>query len=173
MTRVAIACPGPSLLHTWQEPDVCDPVLAINGAAALVACDWWCVGDAEVLSWYPQVIPLIGVYHQDTWWRRFRRDLIACHEMHWDEIRCEPPHHGSHWSTTLPAAIALAARLGATHVDLYGCDWSGGDYAPGVIARDGPADSRQDRWKRERRETQQATIATQIIITRHLPKDKS
>ncbi len=168
MTRIAIACPGPSLLYTYDHLSD-DLTLAINGAAALVPHDWWCVGDAVVLKWYPHAVPLQGVYTQDTWWSRYRPDLRVEH-LHWDTLRCAPPHHGQPWDTTLPAAIALAAHLGATHVDLYGCDWQGGDYAPGVLAYDGPADLRPNRWQTEQIQAYRVAEACRLTLTRHLPK---
>lgn len=147
MTAVSIVCPGPSLPSEWaartHTPEI---VVAVNGAAALIQCDWWVVGDDAAFSLWPSVRPRLGLWHQTA--RRYlpewsRRMLCR----HWDELRC--PRHPKPWHYSIQAAVAVASVCSdGEAVELYGATWSGNGYACHHTAD--AYDAGVDRWTQER-----------------------
>lgn len=147
MTTVAIVCPGPSLPAEWaartHTPEL---VVAVNGAADLIQCDWWITGDCEAFGLWPSVRPRLGLWHQTA-----KRHLpewskpLLC--RHWDELRC--PRHPKPWHYSIQAAVAVASLCSCgEEVELYGATWDGNGYACHHTAA--AYDAGVNRWAQER-----------------------
>lgn len=146
MTAIAILCPGPSLLTTWAPCDIglYDQVIAVNAATRLPH-DWWLSHDREA---FPMFAPLAETRVGVCTWLKV-----------WEETRCFLPK-GLLWrnSEQLPgitrsyfhnsglAAIGLAVQLGATAVDLFGCDRAGSN---DFISQDNSEGRTPVRWQDE------------------------
>lgn len=144
---VAILCPGPSLLKTFNDAMAYDIRIGVNRAAEAFRCDYWAALD--VFS--PTISSPLG----SPFWFCCPENYRTCTEA--DPSLLRMPHYSDeritlpkslNWNWyTYPAALALAYDLGATIIDVYGND------ASGVVCFDGkafPSQHRTDaRWKRE------------------------
>jgi len=133
----AILCPGPSLAALESIP-VCDVSIAVNRAALRFACDWWAALDAPFIRTHrPLGKPFLFT-------RRENRIEAA---VYFEDVYPFPNAAGSYF--TLPGALSLAAHLGATRIDVYGCDWAVGqpDFDGG---QPDDANRTADRFRRER-----------------------
>ena len=146
---VAILCPGPSFTEFLRDPVDHDLYLGVNRAAEAFACDWWVFNDVEAFTlWSPKRTPRIFTSHE-SWSRiiqtapRQRVDefLWLCHPQINTTCRVD-----TNWSQfTMCSAMVLAEHLGATVVNIYGCDWDGTlDFtgSPGTVRH-------SDRWRNE------------------------
>lgn len=163
----AIICPGPTLMDEWAartaSPEV---IIAVNGAADLIACDWWVIGDIEAFQIWPTVMPGLGIFHQ-THTRAIPRHLRGSLLKHWDDLRC--PRHPLPFHSSMQAALALASRFcGHAPVEVYGATWSGTGYACRHIAS---ADDLGGRWEHERKHCE-ATAATFGITFKRMTRCK-
>lgn len=140
-----ILCPGPSLA-AYEPDDFGGPIIGINRAATAYACDWWACIDLEtVLANAKQVKGKPGL---------LTNHATAQSLPHFAEIRLieslfdawpRTPAAYSIYSAT--SGAVLAAALGATVIDVYGCDLAG------TLDWDGTAAGKwrtDDRWKSER-----------------------
>jgi hypothetical protein len=162
--KVAILCPGPSLVETGKglEESSADLFLAVNLAITYWRPDWWVFGDRVALERTP-------IEHRDAdhlcvplsirpWIQRHNPgfDTSLC----WESLRGDwpvLPDLECNFSTI--AALFLARRLGATHIELYGCDMAG----TGGIGSDDSVRT-EARWIRERAHFDQATKALSGIL---------
>jgi hypothetical protein len=110
----AILCPGPSLANLEVIP-ACDVSIAVNRAALRFACDWWAALDAPfVRANRPLGSPLLFT----------RRENRIDAAVYFEDVYPFPNQAQSYF--TFPGALSLAAHLGATRIDVYGCDWAVG-----------------------------------------------
>jgi len=137
--HLAIACPGPHLLATWQahRSDLqFATVLGVNTAVALVLCDWWLALDGHSTH---GVGPVLG-----------------------DPVRLMPDHQpgAGRWASlgaiapdvtqggyTFAAALRLALALRPGTLSIAGWDWEDG---PGADGRSAGRDAA--RWAAEAQE---------------------
>lgn len=128
--RVALLSSGPSLL-TRLDPAVLpgfDLRIGVNWAAARHEVDWWSVGDDEGV----RMIPGLGRPHLYTLKVSADR-LRAAGEtrrlMTWCEAgrRVEPTPSVGWADYSAPAALVLAAALGAKAVEVWGVDLAGAE----------------------------------------------
>lgn len=162
--RLAILSAGPSLA-TWPRETFAayDLRIAVNSAAEYLPCEWWSVGDAiGVLRLQPLGSPLIYT-RGPTVAQRSSIKLpveLTSRIRKWDAFRCDPEIWPcTAWRTlSVCAALQLACRLGAKHVDTYGHDMAGiPDWRGKIGIDDKPVLGRKlhnrgdDRWDRERR----------------------
>lgn len=140
--RVALLCPGPSLAKLTSLPE-CDLSICVKRAALRFACDWVVILDSPALREFgaqiigdPQL--LTRSEYRPKYTRRGGLDLEA--------LRC--PHRFDQF--TACAGLALAGHLGASHIDVYGADWTNepdfDGHRPAEMFRD------QARWDRERQD---------------------
>lgn len=157
--QTCILCPGPSLSRLVTVP-TCDASIAVNRAATRFACDWWAVLDAPLIT-------AIGDLIQGAPQLFTRRENKRCGVVTFDDVYPFLNAAGSYF--TLPGALALAAHLGATQIDLYGCDWAIGEN--GIGNRAGiEADHSAARFEREREhfgQMQDWLNRQGIEVTRH------
>lgn len=117
----ALFCPGPSLA-TLDAPPKADLTIGVNRAACGFPCHWWAALD----------LPLIERIHSDVIGapRLFTcRATLASLERRGltfpAAIVAEDLRGPERWSLyTAPAALVLAAHLGARLIDVYGADWA-------------------------------------------------
>jgi hypothetical protein len=147
--EVGILCPGPSLNRWLAAPVIHDLMIAVNGAATAVECDWWVGVDANPYRWWTPK----GNPKRLTSWTAHRMleqegklgnaSWTLCENLPTDCKR-DPP-----WTNySMTAAMVLADHLGADRIVIHGCDWKGAEYfdgpGPGL-----PADFSDYRWKNE------------------------
>ncbi len=145
--RIAVLCPGPSLATTWSSIRwPYDLRIAVNRAILHHPCEWWSVGDWTTLQ-DVDGRPSVGICAQDDTVRlthggsliplmRTPPMLVA-----WSEL--PQPYPGY----SMVAAIALAAHLGGTQIDIYGDDKHGVKDWDGMAAG---ANRGEERWAKER-----------------------
>ncbi len=133
--RVAILSAGPRLAETFDPSEPFGARIAVNAAAAVYPCQWWCCGDAQTFA---RVVPpadwpapaLFTMTESDSHFRN-RKSTAQRLERHrmvlWSEVvqRVHPPAEATNWSIT--AALALAVDLGASEVNVYGHYYEGED----------------------------------------------
>ncbi len=128
--RFAILSAGPSLRQTFDPSAPFEERIAVNSAAAVHPCGWWCCGDAQT---FDRVAPpadwpvpvLFTVTESDSHFRRRQvtSDRFDRHRLVlWGPVgrRVGAPNESLTWSIT--AAIVLAVDLGAREIDVYGHD---------------------------------------------------
>jgi hypothetical protein len=126
--RVAILGCGRSLTR-FPGPDEYDQILGINRsyctAPTADACTWACVHDAPWLASHPP-LPHQSLYASTAavqWCAQLGRPRTA--QVTDRQLRLYASAY------TVQGALALALHLGATSVDLWGCDMRGDYYATG------------------------------------------
>ncbi len=164
--KVAILCPGPSLVRTWPSEHVYDCFLGVNRAVLAAPCDWWVAGDWMYLKETPAQ-PRIGYCTIADVIRHIREDALIPAErlspsaqfVAWEDLPFQRTY-----STV--AAFGLAAHLGATRVDVYGDDKSG---TADFDGREGE-NRGLGRWEEELQATAAAIafLAARNIPTRHI-----
>lgn len=133
----AILCPGPSLTRYDGSGDI---RIGVNRAAIAYQCDHWCAIDYHMVKdKWPQVKG-----KPQLWTDRQQVQKFGGNYFRTIDTDCP-----ANWGTfSMTVAIVLAAHLGATQIDVWGCDWAGTldyDGAPeGSMRTD-------DRWARERK----------------------
>ncbi len=151
--KAAVCCPGNSLLYRWPGDYAYAGVWAVNRALLVVAADWLSAGDPTLFNdnllqnKYPRmgVITMADtipqVRHLDGWggleWTAWEKS------RHFNEHKIGRPVN---WS--VQAALLHACDLGATHIDLYGCDsihTKTREDCTGYLGQDRTL----ERWKRE------------------------
>lgn len=123
--RVAILCPGPSLPSAWSGANTGDyqHIIAVNRAAHLVQCDWWCALDASTFSlWgWPERPPRVGLCGGVAHMLGDAGQMVT---SGLSLIACAAPDGCQGFSSL--AAIGFAfEHLQAESVDLFGADMSG------------------------------------------------
>lgn len=137
----SVACPGPSLLRTFQPADL---TIAVNRAGLLVPCDWLAALDHPLIQ--EHLMSLRGKC-------RLLTNAESRRHVEWDGMIAEQLFdycpHPINWCTyTKTAAIVLAAHLGATTIRVYGDDQTAAPDADGVQL---PSNRRDpSRWEAER-----------------------
>ncbi len=151
--KALILCPGPSLRAYLANPVGGDVVIAVNRAAEAVAADWLCAIDADaLLGFRPEGRPRIFTTAQSM--TRFRSEQpgraskfsMLSFEALYHQLAIPRAPRWDMFSAT--AALVLAHWLGASEIEIFGCDWRGENDWDGTPP--GRPGSRSiSRWKSE------------------------
>src|SRR5688572_29544265 len=142
--RAAVLAPGPSLARLESMPP-CDVSVSINRAILrFPGSTVWAVTDypvirnhCELFGTAPRILTRRQTY-ADVRHRLARFPAVVLVE----DVR--PAPDGTAWQLkTLTCAMVFAGSLGATAVDVYGCDWSGTEDYDGAAAGE---DRSPERW---------------------------
>lgn len=131
---VNILCPGPSLADARPYP--VDLTIAVNRAALTFPCDWWAAVDRTLVTKIGgEVKPgprlLTNAMSLESLTRR--KSPWAAGAMTTDSMMGFCPV--ASWTLrTMTCAMVLAAKLGATAINLYGHDMAGTLDFDGVAA---------------------------------------
>ena len=165
----AIFCPGPSLLQIlptmryWMY----GATWAVNSAAKVMATDWLSAGDK---SWYRGLLgeiprPRVGALVCPDATSDARAWVgVGLAVVDWIEVPFIGEHQrrGKPINYSMQAALCHAAVLGATAIDLFGCDLAGREDCTGYLGED----RNDDRWRRERAGLEQTTaLLSELGIT--------
>lgn len=164
--NATLLCPGPTLANFTGDRR--GMVVAVNRAAEAHHCDVWAASD------WPLIIktkPLGGPVLLTI---QATKDALQRKGEAWpfgvithSSIAGGTIDNGRHpWTRyTATAALQYLAWSGATHVDVWGCDWAGREDWDGHTAK---SDNRTtDRWRDERKIWDGVISANQLSITRH------
>lgn len=150
--RAVLLSAGPSVRHFDQRTPR-NVTIAVNAAAAVFPCDWWCAGDAQTVRRHacerrdligsPKVFSIGGMREE------FGRDNPEADRFEWllwEVVRDARnlPQHLLNYSA--PMAVALAVHLGASELLVHGVDMHGDADVTGERHRR----FNDTRWTRER-----------------------
>jgi len=131
MSRVAILSAGPSLGQSIIRPGY-DLTIGVNSAVEVFPCDWWCFADVATAIRVRPCVMTGSIFTSETEWSRldglavWRKDELSGYQVEFFERVEIPGFVNSKWHTySVTAALALAAHLGASEVDVYGHDMAG------------------------------------------------
>lgn len=153
--RVALLSAGPSLRKSYDPAAHHDLRIGVNTAVEFYPCDWWACADSH--RWID--IAKRGVVgHPKVYAIDAQRDRTQGLEPKlfskfdwtgWDEVFDAVGASRKWMNNTAPAALILAAWLGATEVECFGVDMAGDMDATG--RRDDATHYRNEqRWQLER-----------------------
>lgn len=161
--NISILCPGPSL--RLYRPGCEGVVIGVNRAATIHACDVWAATDRPLIDrtqpiGTPTLLTIAAT-----------RDSLSCRGRPWPYLVVTHCGIGmkdnarTPWTRyTATAALHYAGWLGATHVDVYGCDWSGTKDWDGEEAGCNRTD---DRWAEEREIWNKTAAMMPCEVIRH------
>lgn len=145
--HVTVLCPGPSLVRSFTGFD--GLTIGVNRAAIAYGCDWWAALDSPLIldpACTPAGSPSLFTSRETA--ARLARNL-----RHWaygatvaEDVFPGESLPGNWTLFTAPAALILAAHLGATRIDVYGADWTDAADFDGVRPT---SDRSPVRWARE------------------------
>src|SRR5437016_5928842 len=127
--RAVILCPGPSLaaLPAAVWPAGAGVIIGVNRAAAYRACGWWAFVDSPVFAAVkPAGLPRVFTTAESlrTLSKGDHRARLMAHAPMALDAAALRFQLSLGWSIySAPAALCLAAFLGATKIDVYGADW--------------------------------------------------
>lgn len=152
--RVALLCPGPSLIKTWipgVTGDEYDHIIGVNRAVLHDRCTHWAFTDPDLfIDHRPNYRPVI--LHPRLAERKIDRaglhdELYRHNRQTTDDMDAGCPRALSWTLYTVTAAMVYAHTLGAVSIDLYGNDRAGVEDFDGHT---GESDNRtQQRWSSE------------------------
>lgn len=154
----AVYCPGPSLCSGFPSPDNYDATWAVNTALKLVKTDWLAAGDIPIFRGIlGENRPKIGVLTMGGTAEILQKDPVwaSFPLVPWADVPLIDEHEkrGRPLSWSVQTALCHASHLGATQVDLYGCDVFRSDFDPwqttDATGYEGE-DRNRTRWDRER-----------------------
>jgi hypothetical protein len=174
--KAAVCCPGHSLIKKYPGDYGYAAVWAINTAMLLIPCDWLSAGDPVLFkkNHWGDKRPRIGVLTMmDTVEQVKGLDGWGGIEFTgWERLRFYAAHNLRRpvsWSVQV--ALLHACELGATQIDLFGCDGIHGPGGPDITGY--PGDFRcNERWQREEAEliiTIQLLAEQGTVVRRYLP----
>ncbi len=148
-----ILCPGPSLagLIGVQAHDV---LLAVNKAMehpTAIGADWWVAIDLWNDQPLPKYVPKLGMVTSYAAIDEGQSIFVPYRLEKFNQHSKARPT-----ATSLPAALWWAAHLGATEVELIGCDHDGDVDFRGIAE----GIRSPDRWKLEAKECQEIARKT-------------
>lgn len=144
----AILCPGPSLLKTFSGHK--GLTIGVNRAATVFSCDIWAALDFPLIVSQRQHV--LGTSAVMTC-RETRRSL-ECRKIQYswhivEDLFDYCPHSMRYCGFSATSALILAAKLGATQINVYGADWTD---APDFDGYSHPGMTRNEtRWNNERK----------------------
>jgi len=131
MTRALLLSAGPSLEDFRGRVSEWDIVIGVNRAAAMFPLDWWVFAD---LACFKRFLPDLASQPKRLFvkhdWPTRELDRVAA-DRAWLHARERTVWKeamdltGIRFSASGPAALSLAALLGATYVEAWGADMSG------------------------------------------------
>ena len=139
--KAVVLCPGPSLPSTWPDADSgADVVIAVNRAASF-GCDWLVAYDGSALraNYQHAKVGCLSLGTGAKWLRHLKRhpEVLADGEIEMPDV--------AH-TFSINGALALAAHLGATEIEVHGDDKVGRAYFDGALGNS----TSGGRWTRER-----------------------
>lgn len=154
--RVALLSAGPSLHKSYDPAVPYDHRIGVNTAVQFYPCDWWACADSHrwIEIFDAGVIGKPRVFQIDA-----QRDRTQCFEFAkfeqyqwtgWDEVFEAVGANPLWMSNTGPAALVLAAWLGATEIHCFGVDMAGHLDVTEVID-DSTRHRNPPRWEKERK----------------------
>lgn len=155
--HTVLLCPGPSLRTGYAPARAADLVIGVNRAPLIAAndggprVDWWVADyrrflDVE-LPYRPRVV--MRADGMRLCYQRGHGDKVERHEIVTQEDLMQRwPAQPIEWTRkSACTALVLAADLGATRIDCYGCDWTCEPDVDGVSHK---SDKRTpERWESE------------------------
>ncbi len=142
-----VLCPGPSLSKLEAIPP-CARSIAINRAATKFEADIWAAMDYPILrDYHKKVLGNPGLFTFSTTWQDIGHRLKRFPKVYLRE-ELEGWWGGKLPFKTFPASLVFAGWMGATEIDVYGCDWEGNKDFDGVVAGESRTD---DRWLAEKK----------------------
>ena len=147
--RIAILAPGPSLLETYPGREGFDVVITINRAGRAFPGDYWVALDAYTLNMMgvPRGGPAI-VTSRSQYGQMRRLDSSLAELPHIETEAIEFDAADVKWRKfSATVALALAAELGATHIECFGMDRTGAADFDGFTHT--KQNRRPDRWREE------------------------
>lgn len=163
--NATLLCPGPSLSkYSGQGAGL---IVGVNRAASAHQCDVWAATDRPLIDRVqpigsPTLFTITAT--RESLDRRGRPwpYMVQTHEDITGQTVTNALHPWTRYTAT--AALQYLAWSGATHVDVWGCDWAGTRDWDGV--HDKGVRTTQ-RWKEEQAIWQGVINATGITVTRH------
>jgi hypothetical protein len=156
--RATILCPGPSLARVTALDHPSWVLLAINDAMnhPLAAhATWWCALDLWTKP-LPRHAPMGGMV---TSWVAIEEGQARLVPYPCSRFDQHPKARGT--ATTLPAALWWCAFLGASEVQLVGCDMAG---TANYSGEHNPEGRHAQRWRLERDEIETVQRVTGMVI---------
>jgi hypothetical protein len=156
--KIAICCPGQSLVRRWSERTIeYDTTIAVNAAAKVVSSDWVCAPDKV---WYRGLFgddlkqPRHGFLVAPDAYDDAKRFILRYNDplaiLTWENIALIHQHtkEGRPINWGVQSALCFAEQLGATAITLYGAD---GRKSISTIDASGykGEDRTAERWERE------------------------
>lgn len=146
--RIALLFGGPSLLQDWPGPEGFDEIVAVNGAAWLVSCDYAVGVDHAIVNPIldgTKPRPRVAMVTYESMYRRHRGKLIGRNGVAFVEI---PRVSGTNVkSYTAPRALLFALRRCGPRgmVSIFGMDFSGEPVDVAGV----PGTHNGQRWRQE------------------------
>ncbi len=154
----AVLCPGPSLMRAPIDLAQYKATWSVNTAIRLIKTDWLAAGDPNAVQ------RAIGAYRPRLGLLTMgatAKAIEGCpswHGLHittWDDVPLIEEHNakGNPMSWSVQTALCHASHMGATRIDLYGCDLFRPDFDPWQTADASGyhgEDRNRSRWDRER-----------------------
>lgn len=163
--NATLLCPGPSLAHyAGQGKGI---IVGVNRAVEAHACDVWAATDRPLIDRvHPLGCPSLFTITatRDSLDRRGRPwpYLIQTHRDIAGSIVTNTQHPWTRYTAT--AALQYLAWSGATHVDVWGCDWAGQDDWDGNNTE---RSRTRDRWRDEQAIWRGVIEANALTVKRH------
>jgi hypothetical protein len=175
--NIAVLCPGRSVINFTPHWRDYQTRICVNRSVQAFACDWWCACDNRVVETFapvPTSRPRLFTIHECHFrlgkhgYLHLYPDLLTVEEL-WEQYNFPRniPYvvhddgvvrDGPWMNKSTPSAIALAAHLGATRIDLWGADmdgcgdWDGFEYNfPNAESERACHTRTRERWDAERR----------------------
>ncbi|MEM9111330.1 MAG: hypothetical protein AAGC72_15050 [Planctomycetota bacterium] len=164
--NATLLCPGPSL--TSYIGQGIGLVVGVNRAVEAHACDVWAATDWPLIC---KVSPigkplLLTIEATQQSLKRKGRPYPHAVVRHCDVAGCTVENGKHPWMRyTSTAALQYLAWSGATHVDVWGCDWAGDKDWDGEKLNSN--NRTPQRWKDERAIWNQVVSCNGISVDRH------
>lgn len=153
--KAAILNPGPSLVETFADREGYDIRIGVNRAVGAFRCDYWAILDSAEAFEQAKPIGTPAILSIDASWLRLLKmtepgPRAAKHRfIDFNDVSAIVPiAQVCQKIYSIYAAIALAYKLGANQIDVYGADWEGeADFDGRTWCNNNRG---EDRWKSER-----------------------
>ena len=166
--NATLLCPGPSLSGYGGQG--AGMVVGVNRAATAYPCDVWAATDRPlIMSTASQVIGDPVLYTIEATLeslRRRGRDWPHSVVTHTEVTGGTVTNHHQPWTRyTTTAALRYLAWMGATHIDVWGCDWAGDEDWDGKRLASNSRTA--ERWREEQEIWSRVVKETGILVERH------
>ncbi len=120
--KAAICCPGPSL-NLLDAPPAADILIGVNRAILRFPCQWLAAMDyTTVKQLHREGATMPSLFTREQTWADVKHKFGPFPQFITTDQIAIPVRR---WAfKTAPAALVLAAHLGATSIDVFGADWT-------------------------------------------------